>query len=184
MVIEVLSPGVQDGSKANLRAQMLLIRCDGGERLRCGGEQQAIDLRLVLVGDGADRRWQGEHDVEIGDRQEFGRSRRQPSFRRPPLAFWAMPVPTRIIGDARVGAVLAALDMTAERCRATYLNGRHDTALAQAHMPGIGRAPRLPVAAEDIRHLELRARHVRRLMPEAASRYSRPQADFLSVGLC
>jgi hypothetical protein len=56
-----------------------------------------------------------------------------------------------------VGAVLAARDMPAERRRAAALDGRHDLELAEAHMAGMGSAPRGPVAAEDIRDLERRA---------------------------
>ena len=58
-------------------------------------------------------------------------------------------------------AVLAALDMTAERGRATNLDRRHDAPLGKAYVAGIGRAPRLTVAAEDIRHLQLRLGHGR-----------------------
>ena len=55
-----------------------------------------------------------------------------------------------------MSAVLATLDVTAERRRATNLDRRHDAALGEAYVAGIGRAPRLTVAAEDIRHLQLR----------------------------
>ena len=62
----------------------------------------------------------------------------------------------RVIGDLGVGAVvvLAARDMPAERCRAAVLDRRHHLELAEADMAGVGLAPRLAMAAEDIRNLQ------------------------------
>ena len=65
-----------------------------------------------------------------------------------------MSVAARVVGDARVGAVLAALDMAAERRGAARFDRRHDAKLPAADMPDIGFTPRLAVAAEDIRHLQ------------------------------
>ena len=45
-------------------------------------------------------------------------------------------------------------DMAAERRRAAVLDRRHHLQLAEAHMAGIGFAPRRPVVAEDIRDLQ------------------------------
>jgi hypothetical protein len=67
-----------------------------------------------------------------------------------------MAVAAGVIRDARVGAVLAALDVTAERGGAASFNRRHHAQLAKAHMPDVGAAPSFAVAAEDIRHLQLR----------------------------
>ncbi len=73
-----------------------------------------------------------------------------------------MPIPARqlpitgsahkagVVGDAFVRAVLAALDVTAERCGATGLDRRHDLQLAEAHMAGVGVAPRRPMGAKDV----------------------------------
>src|SRR5215472_4975410 len=47
----------------------------------------------------------------------------------------------RIVGDAQVGALLAALDMTAQRRRSAALDRRHDLELAEAHMAGMGGTP-------------------------------------------
>jgi len=53
-----------------------------------------------------------------------------------------------------VGAGFAAFDMTAQRLRSAALDRRHDLELAEAHMAGMGRTPRRPAAAEDVRHLD------------------------------
>src|SRR5262245_19673607 len=62
MVLKVLAPGVQDGGEADVGTEVLGIGRDGGERRGCGCEQQSVELGLVLVGDGAERGWQREHD--------------------------------------------------------------------------------------------------------------------------
>ena len=59
-------------------------------------------------------------------------------------------------------AVLATLDVTAERPGATNLDRSHDAALSEAYVTGIGRAPRRPVVAEDIRDLQNGTPHDRR----------------------
>jgi len=65
-----------------------------------------------------------------------------------------MPVAAGVVGDARVGAVLAARNVSAERRRAAALDRRHRLQLAEAHMSGVGLAPRRSMVAEDIRDLQ------------------------------
>jgi hypothetical protein len=67
-----------------------------------------------------------------------------------------MAVAAGIVGDARMSAVLASFDVTTERRRATNLDRRHDATLSEAYMASIGRAPRVAVATEDVRHFQLR----------------------------
>jgi len=55
-----------------------------------------------------------------------------------------------------MSAVLATIDVSTERGRATNLDRCHDAALNEAYMGGIGRAPCLTVVTEDVRHLQLR----------------------------
>ena len=50
--------------------------------------------------------------------------------------------------------------MAAERCGAAALDRTHHLELAEADMAGIGAAPCRSMAAEDIRHLQLWARHL------------------------
>ena len=165
MMLEVLAPGVQDGGDADVGAEVLGIGRNGGERLGCGREQQSIDLGLVLVGDGAERGRQREHHMEVRHRQQFSLARRQPGLSGRPLALRAVPVATGVIGDARVGAVLAALDMAAQRGGAADLDRGHDAPLGEAQMRRVGGTPGGAVAAEDIRHFELWTRHCRRVSP-------------------
>ena len=75
-----------------------------------------------------------------------------------------MPVAAGIVGDEGVRAILATQDMPAERRRAAALDRRHHLELFEAHMAGIGLTPCRTMRAEDIRELERRARHARRVL--------------------
>src|SRR4051812_2475306 len=75
-----------------------------------------------------------------------------------------MAVATGVVSDPAVTALLAALDMAAERGRATLLDRRHHLELIEAHMSGIGLPPLGPMAMEDVRDLQPRAAHGRRLV--------------------
>ena len=119
-----------------------------------GREQQAVDHRLVVVGDVADRRRQREDDMEIGRREQLGLARRPPFARRRALALGTVPVAAAVVGDHRMGAVLAARHMPAEGRRATALDGAHDLELVEADAAAVGIAPCGPVPAEDVRDLQ------------------------------
>jgi hypothetical protein len=94
--------------------------------------------------------------MEIGHGQEFGLAVGQPLLGSHGLALGAVPVAAGVVGDAQVGAVLTAFDMTAQRRRPAALDRRHDLQLAEAHVAGMGRTPSRPAVAEDVRHLDRR----------------------------
>lgn len=106
---------MEHGGHADRCTEVLGVGRDGGECLRCRGEQQAIDLGLVLVGDGADRGWQREHHMEVGDWQQLRGARLKPVGSGSPLTLRAMTIAARVVGDASVRAILATLDMPAKR---------------------------------------------------------------------
>jgi len=126
MMGERRAPGVEDGGEADARAQMLGVSGDGDQRLGGGPEQEVVDDGLVLERDRADRRRQGEDDMIVGNRQEFGLAFSEPLPRRRALTLRAVPAAAGIVGHAFVRAVLAALDVSAERGGATGLDRRHD----------------------------------------------------------
>ena len=138
MMRERRAPGVQHGGEADPGAEVLRVGGDGDERLGRGLEQDIVDHGLVLVGDVADRRRQREDHVVVRHGQQLGLAVGQPFLRRRALALGAMPVAAGVVGDVRVGALLAARDMPAESRRAAALDGRHDLQLAEAHMTGVG----------------------------------------------
>ena len=106
---------MEDGGEADARAEMPRVGGDADERLGGGPEQEVVDGDLVVERDGADRRGQGEEDMIIGDRQELGLALGEPLPRGCALTLRAMPVAAGVMGDAFVRAVLATLDVSAER---------------------------------------------------------------------
>ena len=117
---------MEDGGEADARAQMPRVGGDRRQRLGGGPEQEVVDGRLVLERDRADCRRQGEDDVVVGNRQEFGLALGEPLARRRALTLRAVPVAAGVVGDAFVRAVLAALDVAAERGAATGLDRGHN----------------------------------------------------------
>jgi hypothetical protein len=154
MVLQGLAPGMEDGGHPELCAQMLGIGRDGGERLGRRAEQDRIDDRLVLECDLSGWRRYGEDDVEVLDWKQLGLSRRQPLSTRQPLALRTMAIATGVIGDARCTAIVALLDMPAERRRPTRRDGTHHAPLDAAEMTGMHLPKSFAVAAEHIRHLQ------------------------------
>src|SRR5439155_2726737 len=131
-------------------------------------EQQVVNHCLVLVGDWGDLGRQREDHVEIADRQQIGLAGGEPIRRCHALTFWAMAVATRVVSDATVAAILAALDMPAECDRAALLDCGHDLELTPAHMPGIGSTPVGSMAMKDVCDLQPRAAHRRPARPRVA----------------
>jgi hypothetical protein len=86
------APGVQHGSEADARAQMLWIGGDCDQRLGGLLEQEIVDNGFVGERQGADRRRQGEDDVIIGNRQKLGLALGEPLARRRALTLGAMPL--------------------------------------------------------------------------------------------
>ena len=137
MVRHRRAPCVEHGGDADAGAEVLRVSRDRHHRLRRCAEQQIVDDRLVLPGDVRDLGWQREDDMEVADRQQVGFALGQPGARGGALALGAVPVATTIIGDPPVAAVVADLDMAAERRRAAGLDRRHDLELMKAQVPGI-----------------------------------------------
>src|ERR1700755_218255 len=136
MMAERGTPGVQDGGETNARAQVLRVSGDRGQRLGGSSEQEVVDGSLIVERDGADRSRQGEDDVVIGNRQKLRLAVFEPLPRRRSLTLRAMPVAAGIVGDPLVRAVLAALDMSAERGGAAGLDRRHHLQLGEAPVTG------------------------------------------------
>src|ERR1017187_9297798 len=145
--------------EADPDAQALGIGRDRQHRLGRNLEQKIVDDGFVLVSGGPDLPRQREHHVEVRDAQQFGLALLHPCERLRALALGTMPVAAAIIGDLRVRTVIATRDMTAEGRRAAVLDRRHYLRLAEAHMAGIGFAPRRSMATEDIGDLKGWTRH-------------------------
>ena len=72
VVLKGLPPGMQHTEEADLRPQMFWIGGDLAQRLRRRPEQDIVDDDLVLEGDDLDLLGYREHDVEVGNVEQFG----------------------------------------------------------------------------------------------------------------
>jgi len=127
MVQQCLTPGVEHGQDADLRAQMLWIGCDPAQRLGHRTEQNVVNHDLVLEGDDLDLPGHREHDVEVGHVEQFRLTVLEPLGACEPLALWTVPVPARVVGHTLVTAIAAALDVAAESSGAATLDRDHGT---------------------------------------------------------
>jgi hypothetical protein len=175
---EVLPPGVQHRGHADRGPEMLGI---GGDCLHSLGrrpKQDIVDDRLVLQRDAGDRGRHGEHDVEVGNRQQLALAIGEPLGAGETLALRTVPVAAGIVGNGGLTAILAAFDMAAERRCPAHLARRHDAALSESQAAGLVVAIDGTIAAEDIRHLERRS-HTRR-----SARRHHHQAEAIERARC
>ena len=154
------SPGVQDQGHPDTGTQMPGVGGNRSQGLGGGPEQDRVDHRFVVIGDGADRCRQGEHHMVVLHRQQISLTCLEPAPGNSTLALWAVPVTTGIVGDLYPGAVVTAQHMTAEVGASAVLDCRHYLQLAAADMTRVVVAPRRPVVAEDIRNLQGRPCHL------------------------
>src|SRR4051812_567679 len=62
-------------------------------------------------------------DVEVVGRQQFPFTSGEPALTRLRLALGAMPVTAGVVGDGLLAARRTSIEMAAQRCRATVLDG-------------------------------------------------------------
>ncbi len=150
---------MEHGRDADAGAEVLRVRRNGHHGLGRRAEQQVVDRGLVLPGDVGHLGRQGEDDVEVADRQEIGLALREPCPRGRALALGAVPVAAGVVGDTQMAAVVAALDMAAERGRPAVHDRRHDLELVQAQVPGMGGPVGWAGSSEDVGDLRPGGRH-------------------------
>src|SRR6266568_1171426 len=92
MMFEVLSPGMEHAEESDVRSQVLGIVSQFEHSCCAGAVEQIIEQSLVLQCKSGKLMRQREDDVEVRNRQQFRRARRQPFCARVPLALRAVPV--------------------------------------------------------------------------------------------
>ena len=113
---------------------------------RIGGDlkQQAVDHRLGVIGDGANRCRQSEDETVVLDRQQVGLEGLDPAPRGAALTLRAMPVAARIVGDLGMLSGGAVQHLAAECRAAALLDRQHDLVLTRAEMAVLGLPPDRP----------------------------------------
>ena len=156
---QVLSPTMEYGKEADFSSQMLGIGSDGGQGLGHGSKQNVVDDLFVLVSNGSDLFGDGEDDMKIVCRENFGDSLLDPRGTCERLALRAMAVAATVITRPLVTTAVAAFEMTAKSCGATHLDRCHDASLGRRERPIMLLTIGFAVAAEDVRYFQPRALH-------------------------
>ena len=115
---QVLTPGVQDANETNLSSQSFGVSRYFEHGGRAGAEKQIIQNPGVAQTERVQLLWQGEHDVEVRNVEEFFLSCGEPALASLRLTLRAVPVPAGIMGDGLMTAFGALIDVPSQRRRA------------------------------------------------------------------
>jgi DUF971 family protein len=85
---KVLSPGVQDGERADVAAEPLRVLCDFDQCLGCGCEQQIVELSRAGQSKDVEFMGNGEDNVEVADGEQFLMSGLDPLLAGPRPGTW------------------------------------------------------------------------------------------------
>ena len=113
MNMQILTPGVQHGQKADCRPQPLGIRRNGKQGLADCAEEDAIDRPGILQRHAADLRGDSEHHVKILDGQQFGFAVGQPLSTNAGLTLGAIAIAAGVEQKETMPALLALLQAAA-----------------------------------------------------------------------
>src|ERR1019366_282742 len=114
MKMQVLTPGVQYGKKADGSAEVSGIGGNGEQGFGSGLKQDGIDLSGVLKGQGTDLLGKSEHDVEIRTGQELRLPFGEPLGAGGGLALGATAIATRVEYFDAMSTPVALIEMTAQ----------------------------------------------------------------------
>jgi len=128
--------------------------------LDCRSEERTEDRAWRMLGERAQLARQREDDMEVPHREQPLGPRGDPLLLPQGLALGAVPVAAGIVGHADRPAGAAALDMAAELGGPAQLDRAHGATFDASETAVMSVPIRIAMAAEDVRHLQLR-RHGR-----------------------
>ena len=114
MKMQVLTPGVQHGKKADGSAEMSGIGGNGEQSFRSSLKQDGIDLSWVLKRKAADLLGERERDVEVGNGQQLCLPVGEPLGAGRGLALGAVAIATRVEYFDAMPAPVALIEMTTQ----------------------------------------------------------------------
>src|SRR5580658_6629258 len=112
--MQVLTPGMQHGEKADGGAAVSGVGGDGEQSFRSGLKQDGVDLSRVLKRQAADLLWKRERGVEVGDRQELRLPLGEPLGAGRGLALGAVAIATGVEYFDAMSAPVALIKMTTQ----------------------------------------------------------------------
>jgi hypothetical protein len=156
ILLHSLPPGMEHSEESDLGAEVSGI---SGDLQQCFGsslEEQAVKDPFVLQGQRAEPVWQRKHDVEILHRKKIRSALVKPFGARCGLTFWTMTIPAGVVSDLRVTALVASLQMPAQRGGATLHDVAQDSALLRREGQPVAFQLIRIKTPEDVRHFEQR----------------------------
>ena len=118
MMLQALPPRVEDHQPADRGAEALRVGGDLEQRRRRGAEQEVVHDALVRQREARQHLRHREDDMHVADRQELLLARRDPRVAGGGEALGTMPIPTAVVREARLRALITAIAMPAQRRRA------------------------------------------------------------------
>ena len=114
MVGEGLTPGVQDGRDADGAAEVSRVAAEGEEGLGGGAEEERIEDARIPLRERIERMRQGEHHMNVRNRQELRATGLDPPGTRLGLTGRTVAIATRVKGETRRAAVVTRFPMPAQ----------------------------------------------------------------------
>src|SRR5215469_2321836 len=150
---QVLTPGVQNAQKPDLRRQMLRISSNLKECGCAGLEQQTIEHFRIVLAERIQLVRDGEYHMEVGHAEHFSFASGEPALARLRLALWAMPIAARVIRDGLMAALWTVIDMAAECCGAATRDRSQHAKSLNAQPGSVLFHETVALCMEDIGHL-------------------------------
>ena len=154
MMLQALSPGVEDHQATNRRAQAFWVGRDLQQRRRRGPKQEVIDDALIGQGETRQRLRHREDEVHVAHRQELPLPCGHPGVAGGGEALGTMPIPTAVVREGRLRALVAAIAVPAECRRSTLGDGSEDTPMLAGRPRPVPLQKAIAVLAHDVSHLE------------------------------
>jgi hypothetical protein len=158
MQVEVLIPGVQDRSKADLGPQALIVPSQLQQSSRRGLKKQIVDEFRVAPGQHLEFMGRGDHQMEVMGGPNPLQALREPLGLLEALALGTVAVAAGVIGDGGVAATMAAnVHVSAQTGGAAAFDIAHSLMLpgAEAMVLAVAWA----VVAKDLGHIQGRSGH-------------------------
>jgi len=159
VVLESATPRVEDRHATDLGAQMRGIAGDVQEALGHGAKEQAVERARIGEDQWAEVLRQGKNRMRVGRVQNFALPVSQPSGSGHALAFWAMPVATRVISASLMSAVVTASFVAAQGRRVAQCDGPKRPVLFAAEGVPIALQEGLAMLTHHIGHFEVGSAH-------------------------
>src|SRR5260370_3409418 len=122
---ELLTPGMQHGEEADLRAEVFRISSEFEKGFCTGAEQEIVDDFLVLQSQWSKLWRKCEDHMDVARREKFSLPCGDPAFPGRGLTLRAVSIAAAVVGDGgTMPAAGAFIEMTAECGGATARNGQ------------------------------------------------------------